>query len=185
MLRLGRSCVSPQTVFQLNWYFRKTFLLTHKFGIAGLRLYSCNSVSPLRDACGSLRKRTHPPLEQYITWTRTTQCPTVQTHTPHCMQEDHACSEPVVIGVLRMVHGSSTDTSVLFCCYTPSSFLSLSSVLNFIILSCGCQLSPASFWASGTCGCPTFWDQRLFYLHWSVGRSPSLCCCAVYVVQSS
>ena len=24
-------------------------------------------------------------LEQYITWTRTTQCPTVQTHTPHCM----------------------------------------------------------------------------------------------------
>ena len=33
------------------------------------------------------KKRTHPPLEQYITWTRTTQCPTVQTHTPYCIQK--------------------------------------------------------------------------------------------------
>ena len=37
----------------------------------------CNSGSPLRDAVGS-KNRTHPPLEQYITWTRTTQCPTVK-----------------------------------------------------------------------------------------------------------
>ena len=29
-------------------------------------------------------------MEQYITWTGTTQCPTVQTHTPHRMQEDIA-----------------------------------------------------------------------------------------------
>ena len=29
----------------------------------------CNSWSPLRDAVGSFKKRTHPPLEQYITWT--------------------------------------------------------------------------------------------------------------------
>ena len=57
--------------------------------------YGCNSWSPLRDAIGSF-KRTHPPLEQYINWTRTTQCPTVQTHTPHYMQEDQAYSEPVV-----------------------------------------------------------------------------------------
>ena len=35
---------------------------------------------------------THPPLKQYITWTRTTQCTTAQTHTPHCLQEDQACS---------------------------------------------------------------------------------------------
>ena len=27
-------------------------------------------------------------MEQYIPWTATTQCPTVQTHTPHRMQED-------------------------------------------------------------------------------------------------
>ena len=47
----------------------------------------CNSWSPRRDAVDSFKKRTHPPLQQYITWTRTTQCPTVQTHTPHCMQE--------------------------------------------------------------------------------------------------
>ena len=32
MLRQGRSCIAPQTVFQLTWCFRKTFLLTHKFG---------------------------------------------------------------------------------------------------------------------------------------------------------
>ena len=42
------------------------------------------------------KKRTHPLLEHYITWTRTTQCPTVQTHTPHCRQEDQAYSKPVV-----------------------------------------------------------------------------------------
>ena len=29
-----------------------------------------------------LKKKTHPPMEQYITRTGTTQCPTVQTHTP-------------------------------------------------------------------------------------------------------
>ena len=60
------------------------------------RAYDCgyNSGSPLRVVKGSLRKRTHPPLEQYIT--RTTQCPTVQTLTPHCMQEDQALCEPVV-----------------------------------------------------------------------------------------
>ena len=56
----------------------------------------CNSGSPLRDAVGSLRKRTHPPFEQYITCTRTTQCPTVETHAPDCMQEDQACSKLVV-----------------------------------------------------------------------------------------
>ena len=60
----------------------------------------CNSWSPLRDAIGSFKKRTHPPLEQYITWTRTTQCPTVQTHTSHRMQEDQAYSKPVVYGSL-------------------------------------------------------------------------------------
>ena len=60
----------------------------------------CNSWSPLRDAVGSFKKRTHPPLEQYITWTRTTQCPTVQTHMPHCMQEVQAYSEPVVLNSL-------------------------------------------------------------------------------------
>ena len=56
----------------------------------------CNLGSPLRDAVGSFKNRTHPPLEQYITLTRTTQCQTVQTHTPHSMQEDIACSKPVV-----------------------------------------------------------------------------------------
>ena len=54
------------------------------------------SESSLSNAVGSLRKRTHPPLEQYITSTRTTQCPSVQTHTPHCMQEGQAYSKPVV-----------------------------------------------------------------------------------------
>ena len=34
-------------------------------------------------------------MEQYITWTGTTQCPTVQTHTPHRMQEDPSFNEPV------------------------------------------------------------------------------------------
>ena len=34
MLRQGRSCTAPQTVFQLTWCLRKTFLLTHKFGTA-------------------------------------------------------------------------------------------------------------------------------------------------------
>ena len=29
--------------------------------------YGCNSGTPLRDAVGSLKKRTHPPMEQYIT----------------------------------------------------------------------------------------------------------------------
>ena len=32
ILRHGRSCIAPQTVFQLTWCFRKTFLLTHRFG---------------------------------------------------------------------------------------------------------------------------------------------------------
>ena len=45
---------------------------------------------------GSLRKWTHLPVEQYITWIRTTQFSIVQTHTPHCMQEDQAYSKPVV-----------------------------------------------------------------------------------------
>ena len=44
----------------------------------------------IRHAVGSLEKRTHPLLGQYLTWIRTTQCPTVRTHTPHCMQEDQA-----------------------------------------------------------------------------------------------
>ena len=34
-------------------------------------------------------------MEQYITWTGTTQFPTVQTHQPHRMQEDPAFNEPV------------------------------------------------------------------------------------------
>ena len=60
------------------------------------RAYDCGCNSwPLRDAVGSFKKRTHPPLEQYITWTRTTLCPTAQTHTPHCMQEDQAYRKPV------------------------------------------------------------------------------------------
>ena len=29
-------------------------------------------------------------------WNRKTQCPTVQTHTPHCIQEDQAYNKPVV-----------------------------------------------------------------------------------------
>ena len=34
MFRQGRSHIAPQTVFQLTWCFRKTFLLTHKLGTA-------------------------------------------------------------------------------------------------------------------------------------------------------
>ena len=34
MLHQGRSCIAPQTVLQLTWCFRKTFLLMHKFGTA-------------------------------------------------------------------------------------------------------------------------------------------------------
>ena len=34
MLRQGKSCNAPQTVFQFAWCLRKTFILTHKFGIA-------------------------------------------------------------------------------------------------------------------------------------------------------
>ena len=47
--------------------------------------YGCNSGTPLRDAVGSFfkKKELHPRMEQYITWTGTTQCPTLQTHTPH------------------------------------------------------------------------------------------------------
>ena len=58
-------------------------------------IYCCYGLdvirSPLRDAIGSFyfKKRTHPPLEQYITWTRKTQCITVQTHMPHCSQDYH------------------------------------------------------------------------------------------------
>ena len=55
----------------------------------------CNSGSPLRDAVGS-KNRTRPPLELYITWTRTTYCRTVQTYTPHCLQEGHAHNVLVV-----------------------------------------------------------------------------------------
>ena len=32
MLWQGRSCIAPQTVFQLTWCLRKTFLLIHKIG---------------------------------------------------------------------------------------------------------------------------------------------------------
>ena len=39
-------------------------------------------------------------MEQYITRTGTTQCPTVQTHTPQWMQADPAFNEPVA----RTVH---------------------------------------------------------------------------------
>ena len=66
----------------------------------------CNSGTPLMDAVGYLRKRTHPPLEQYIlyiyiyiqytVYTRTTQFPTVKTHAPHYMQAYQAYSKPVV-----------------------------------------------------------------------------------------
>ena len=42
------------------------------------------------------KKKNHLPLEQYITWSRTTQCQNVRTHRPHCMQEDKALSKPVV-----------------------------------------------------------------------------------------
>ena len=38
-------------------------------------------------------KRTHLPLKQYITQTKTSKCPTVQSH---CMQEDQARNEPAV-----------------------------------------------------------------------------------------
>ena len=33
----------------------------------GLYDYGCNSGTPLRDAVGSLKKRTHPLIEQYVT----------------------------------------------------------------------------------------------------------------------
>ena len=46
------------------------------------------------------KKKNHPPMEQYITRTGTTQCPTVQTHMPWWMQEDPAFNEPVA----RTVH---------------------------------------------------------------------------------
>ena len=36
-------------------------------------------------------------MEQYITSTGITQCPTVQTHTPHQMHEDPAFNEPVAL----------------------------------------------------------------------------------------
>ena len=53
----------------------------------------CNSRSPLRDVVGSWRKITHPRLVQYITWTRTTQCPTVQLiRLPACKKTTHAVS---------------------------------------------------------------------------------------------
>ena len=42
-----------------------------------------------------IKKRTHPPMEQHITLTGTTQCQTVQTHTPHRLQEDPPFNEPV------------------------------------------------------------------------------------------
>ena len=47
--------------------------------------YGCNPGSHLRDAVDS-KNITHPPLEQYITRTKAIQCPTVRSHTPHCMQ---------------------------------------------------------------------------------------------------
>ena len=34
-------------------------------------------------------------MEQYITWTGTTQWPTVQTHASHRMQENPVFNEPV------------------------------------------------------------------------------------------
>ena len=34
MLRQGRSCIAPQTAFQLTWCLRKTFPLAHKYGTA-------------------------------------------------------------------------------------------------------------------------------------------------------
>lgn len=40
-------------------------------------------------------KRTHPPLKQHVTWTRTTQRPTLRTHTHHCMQVDPRYNEMV------------------------------------------------------------------------------------------
>ena len=55
---------------------------------------ACNSGSPLMDAIGSLKKS--PPLEQYITWTSTTHCQTVQTHSPHFMQAGQAYNKMVL-----------------------------------------------------------------------------------------
>ena len=55
------------------------------------------AVTPLRDAVGSSEQELIRLWnKQYITRTRTTPFPTVQTHTPHCMQEDEAYSRPVV-----------------------------------------------------------------------------------------
>ena len=64
-------------------------------GRSGLRLWLYLGISS--QGCNwFFKKRTHLPLEQYITLTRTAHCPTVRTPTPHCMQECHACNKPVV-----------------------------------------------------------------------------------------
>ena len=64
--------------FSFRWIIERYFFVGR----------GCNSWSLLKDAIGPIGKRTRQPLEQYITWTRTIQCPTAKTHTPHCMQED-------------------------------------------------------------------------------------------------
>ena len=54
-------------------------------------------------------KWAHPPVEQYITWTNTIQCPTVEAHTPHCIQEFTAYNEQVVYnGSYRLVASYNT-----------------------------------------------------------------------------
>ena len=68
----------------------------HEVGDDGAYDCDCNAWALFRDAVGSFSKKSHSPLEQYITWTKTTQCPTAHTHMTHCMHEDQTYNEPVV-----------------------------------------------------------------------------------------
>ena len=61
-------------------------------GRSGLRLWLKLRISS-QGCCWFFKRRTYPSLEQHITWTFATQCPTVWTHKPHCMQEGHACKK--------------------------------------------------------------------------------------------
>ena len=71
----------------------------------------CKYEFPLRDAVGFFfQKSTATPFELLITWISATQCPTVQTHTPHCMQKDPAYNEPVIWDSSYPLSVASYDT---------------------------------------------------------------------------
>ena len=97
----GFSCPRKKHKITLSHVLMGDELIEPRSGLRLWQLVLCKrTVGSLwkKDRCRwFFVKEGYPPLEQYITWARTTQCPTVQSH--HNMQEYPTYNEPGLLNI--------------------------------------------------------------------------------------